>query len=75
MVTLTIRSDGEELIHTNVTIPRHLRDFAKEQEISLSKELRLALERKMKEGNAGADNASNTKAPTSLSSTDKQVDV
>ncbi|MGB7789467.1 type II toxin-antitoxin system CcdA family antitoxin [Methanoregula sp.] len=75
MVTLTIRSDGEEFIHTNVTIPRHIRDLAKERGISLSKELRTALEKKIKEGDAGAKQLPTNEAPASLSNTDKQVDV
>jgi post-segregation antitoxin (ccd killing protein) len=75
MTTITIGKDGVEFVHTNVIVPRRLRDLAKEQGISMSHELRAALEKKMKNGDAGADSATNTKAPASLSSTDKQVDV
>ena len=50
MVTITTRSDGVELIHTNVMIPRRLRDCAKTQGLSCSKILEEALEQKMKLG-------------------------
>ncbi len=53
MVTVTTGKDGVEYIHTNVSIPRQLRDEAKDRGISLSKELRKALEIKIKEGGAG----------------------
>jgi post-segregation antitoxin (ccd killing protein) len=53
MVTVTIGKDGVEYIHTNVSIPRQLRDLAKERGVSMSQELRIALETKMKEGDAG----------------------
>jgi post-segregation antitoxin (ccd killing protein) len=74
MVTLTIGKDGVEYIHTNVSIPRQLRDLAKEHGVSMSHELRIALEKKIKKGGAGADSATNTKTPAPLSSTDEQVD-
>jgi post-segregation antitoxin (ccd killing protein) len=75
MGTITIGKDGVEYVHTNVIVPRHLRDLAKEQGVSMSHELRAALEKKMEKGNAGAISATNTEAPASLSSADKQVDV
>jgi len=50
MSTITIGKDGVEFIHTNVIVPRHLRDLAKERGISLSKELRQALEEKLNHG-------------------------
>lgn len=72
MVTVTIGKDGVEYIHTNVSIPRQLRDLAKEQGVSMSRELRTALENKITRGNAGADNATNTKAPASLPTADER---
>ena len=48
MVTITIGRGGVEFIHTNVTVPRYLRDLAKDQGISLSGTLREALELKLK---------------------------
>ena len=74
MVTVTIGKDGIEYIHTNVSIPRQLRDLAKEQGVSMSHELRTALERKVKEGDAGARQLPANEAPCIPSSTDKQVD-
>jgi post-segregation antitoxin (ccd killing protein) len=50
MSTITIGKDGVEFIHTNVIVPRHLRDLARERGISLSKELRQALEEKLNRG-------------------------
>jgi post-segregation antitoxin (ccd killing protein) len=72
MTTITIGKDGVEFIHTNVIVPRHLRDLAKERGISMSHELRTALEKKVKEGDAGADSATNTKAPASLPTADER---
>lgn len=74
MSTITIGRDGVEFVHTNVIVPRHLRDLAKKQGVSMSKELRTALEERIKKGDAGADSATNTKTPAPLSSTDEQVD-
>lgn len=66
MVTITIGKDGIEYIHTNVSIPRQLRDQAKVQGVSMSYELRTALEKKVKEGNAGAKQLPTNEAPASL---------
>jgi post-segregation antitoxin (ccd killing protein) len=74
MVTLTIGKDGVEYIHTNVSIPRQLRDLAKEQGVSMSHELRKALELRTKQGSARGQNATNTETPASLSSTREEVD-
>ena len=72
MTTITIGKDGVEFIHTNVIVPRHLRDLAKERGISLSKELRTALEKKMKEGDAGAKQLPTHEAPASLPTADQR---
>lgn len=48
MSTITIGKDGVEQVHTTVIIPRDLRDKAKERGVSLSSELRKALEKKLK---------------------------
>ena len=75
MATITISQNGEQWVHTNVCLPRPLRDFAKQQGISMSRELRKALEKRMKRlGNAQGQNATNAETPTSPSSTDKQVE-
>ncbi|MFZ0004693.1 MAG: hypothetical protein ABSG06_10150 [Methanoregula sp.] len=74
MVTVTTGKDGVEYIHTNVSIPRQLRDEAKDRGISLSKELRKALEIKIKEGGAGTKQLPTHEAPASLSSTHDEVD-
>jgi len=65
MVTLTIGKDGIEYIHTNVSIPRQLRDLAKEQGVSMSHELRTALEKKVKEGDVGTKQLPTNEAPAS----------
>lgn len=44
MKTITIGRNGVEFIHTNVMVPRNLRDLAKERGVSLSKTLKEALE-------------------------------
>jgi hypothetical protein len=75
MPTITVSKDGVEWIHTNVMIPRHLRDHAKERGVSLSGELKNALERIMKEGDAGAKQLPTNKAPAHLSNTHEEVDV
>lgn len=75
MSTITIGRDGVEFVHTNVIIPRRLRDLAKKRGVSMSKELRRALEKKIKEGNAQGQNATNTETPAPLSRTDEQVDI
>ncbi|MDD5189012.1 MAG: hypothetical protein PHF57_12475 [Methanoregula sp.] len=75
MGTITIGKDGVEFIHTNVIVPRYLRDFAKDQDISMSRELRVALETKMKEGNTGRHAATRPQPPAVPSSTAEQVDV
>jgi post-segregation antitoxin (ccd killing protein) len=49
MTTITIDRNGVEFIHTNVLVPRNLRDLAKEQGVSLSKTLNEALELKFPE--------------------------
>lgn len=72
MGTITIGKDGVEFIHTNVIIPRPLRDFAKERGISMSHELRTALEKMMKEGNAGARQLPANEAPASLPTADER---
>jgi hypothetical protein len=74
MVTVTIGKDGVEYIHTNVSIPRYIRDFAKEKGVSMSYELRIALEKKMRKGNEGTRQllAKDSQAPRS--STGKQVE-
>ncbi|WP_048068235.1 type II toxin-antitoxin system CcdA family antitoxin [Methanoregula boonei] len=74
MVTVTIGKDGIEYIHTNVSIPRQLRDLAKELGVSMSQELRTALEKKVKEGYARGQNAPITETTACLSSTDNQVE-
>ena len=55
MGTITIGRDGVEFVHTNVIVPRHLRDLAKKRGVSMSKELRTALETRMDEGNTGSN--------------------
>ncbi|MDD4136950.1 MAG: hypothetical protein PHT99_03530 [Methanoregula sp.] len=72
MVTLTIGKDGIEYIHTNVSIPRQLRDLAKEQGVSMSHELRTALEKKVKGGDAGTKQLPTHEAPASLPTADKR---
>lgn len=52
MTTFTIGRDGQERVHTNVAIPRHLRDYARENNISMSRLLEKALN---KECCAGGD--------------------
>lgn len=47
MTTITVNQEGVEFIHTNVILPRNLRDQAKENRISLSRTLREALETKL----------------------------
>ena len=74
MSTITVGKDGVEFIHTNVIVPRYLRDLAKEHGISLSKELRTALEKKMKEGDAETEQQPTNEASASLSSTDNKVE-
>jgi post-segregation antitoxin (ccd killing protein) len=49
MTTITIGRNGVEFIHTNVMVPRNLRDLAKERGVSLSKTLKEALEQKLQE--------------------------
>ncbi len=46
MGTTTIGKDGIEYIHTNVLIPRYLRDFARMEGISMSRLLKNSLEKK-----------------------------
>ena len=72
MVTLTIGKDGVEYIHTNVSIPRQLRDLAKERGVSMSHELRTALEKKVKEGDAGAKQLPTHETPASLPTADER---
>lgn len=74
MSTITIGKNGIVYVHTNVILPRNLKDFAKEQGISMSHELRTSLEKKMKEGNARGQNATNTETPAPLSSARDEVD-
>lgn len=74
MGTITIGRGGVEFVHTNVLIPRHLRDLAKKLGVSMSKELRTALEEKIKEGSAQGPIASNTVALTPLSRARDEVD-
>jgi post-segregation antitoxin (ccd killing protein) len=69
MGTITIGRNGVEFVHTNVIVPRHLRDLAKERGVSMSRELRTALETKMREGSARDPLATNTVVPASTSST------
>jgi post-segregation antitoxin (ccd killing protein) len=47
MSTITVGRNGVEFVHTNVIVPRYLRDFAKERGVSMSLELRTALEKKV----------------------------
>ena len=72
MTTITIGKDGVEFVHTNVIVPRYLRDLAKEQGISMSHELRAVLEKKTKKGNARGQNATNTETPASLPAADER---
>jgi hypothetical protein len=72
MGTITIGKDGVEYVHTNIIIPRRLKDLAKERGISLSKELRTVLEMKMKEGDAGAKQLPTHEAPASLPTADQR---
>lgn len=72
MVTITIGKDGVEYVHTNVSIPRQLRDLAKKQGVSISKELKTVLEKKVKEGNAGAKQLPTNEAPASLPTADER---
>jgi len=69
-----VRKNGIIFAQTCVTIPETLRDAAREQGIGLSSTLTTALEKKIKEGNAGKHPATKPKSPA-LSSTDKQVDT
>jgi|GEM_PF-7006956 hypothetical protein len=76
MVTITIGKDGVEYIHTNVSIPRQLRDLAKERGVSISQELREALEKKINKGDAQGNAATRpTKTPCTPSSTRNEVDA
>ncbi len=74
MTTLFIDKSGKEFIPTTVLIPRELHEDVRKAKIPLSHTLKLALEKELAKRNAGAISASNTDAPTHLSSTDKQVD-
>jgi hypothetical protein len=73
MPTLTLKN-GDEYCPTTVLLPRNLKDFARRERISMSKELREALEAKMKEGDAGGQQLPANEAPCIPSSTDKQVE-
>lgn len=70
-----VTEDGHEWCHTTVRIPKLLHDMAKKCRISMSQELRIALENRMKERDAWGQNATNTETPATLSSTDQQVDI
>ena len=74
MVVKSVSADGREWSHTTVRIPKSLHDMAIERRISMSKELRTALENKIKEGNAGAEQLPTNKAPYIASSTHEEVD-
>ena len=59
MATITISQNGEQWVHTMFAYLT-LRDFAKQQGISMSRELRKALEKRMKRlGNAQGQNETN----------------
>lgn len=45
MTTFTVGKDGRERVHTTVAVDRILRDYARDNEISLSKTLEMSLER------------------------------
>jgi post-segregation antitoxin (ccd killing protein) len=49
MGTITIGRNGVEYIHINVILPRQLRDFARNEGLSMSGLLRESLERKIAE--------------------------
>ncbi|MCX6691002.1 MAG: hypothetical protein NTW33_02845 [Methanoregula sp.] len=70
-----VRKNDIIYAQTCVQIPETLRDAARDRGIGLSSTLTDALEKKIKEGNAGRHAATRPKPPASPSSTDKQVDV
>lgn len=72
MVMIIIGADGVEYVHTNVSIPRNLRDLAKKRGVSMSKELRIALEEKMREGDARTKQLPTNEAPASLPTADER---
>jgi hypothetical protein len=76
MQTKSVSATGEEWSHTTVRIPKQLHDMAIESRISMSRELRIALEKKVQEkGDAQGPNATNTEAQAFLSNTQDEVDV
>ncbi|MEN6395949.1 MAG: hypothetical protein ABFC78_05645 [Methanoregula sp.] len=69
---MPIRRNGIIYAQTSVQIPEILRDTAREMGIGLSSTLTEALEKKMKEGDAGAKQLPTNETPASLPTAGKR---
>jgi len=70
--SILVDKNGVEFVFTTVVLPKITRDEAKKAKIPLSGTLRTALDKELAKRRVGAENATNTKAPTSLPTTDER---